>query len=365
MEKLKKILLLFLIIYPSNFIIAQYEISGKLNNYDSLWINKIYLSIVEPDKSYSDVSEEQIINSAIIDKNGYFTLKGNILPESNSIIRLNLVKDEKSKAAFYFEPMNYLLLIANNQSIINIEAANFSFEPLNYTITGNFAKQNNEIRQLELLFRKLYTMLDNPYATKGKGAELAKNKWNNKIKEFCNSNNYPLVNIFALQNIDIELDYLQNSLFYENIIKKLKKNNKNSTLYIKAFEKKIDLIKYKNKKVKESKYVSSANLFHILSLIIVVLLLAYIVYLKLKISKLKQVDLKKTNKLSNQETLINQLTKREKEIFELIIKDYQNKEIASELNLEISTIKTHLSKIYNKLGIENRKQAKIFKNYTI
>ena len=60
-----------------------------------------------------------------------------------------MVKDEKSKAAFYFEPMNYLLLIANNQSKINIEATNFSLDPLDYIISGNFAKQNNVTEVLQ------------------------------------------------------------------------------------------------------------------------------------------------------------------------------------------------------------------------
>jgi DNA-binding NarL/FixJ family response regulator len=55
-------------------------------------------------------------------------------------------------------------------------------------------------------------------------------------------------------------------------------------------------------------------------------------------------------------TMAKELTRREREILQLVLKEYQNKEIADELHLETSTIKTHLSKIYRKLHVENRSQ---------
>jgi DNA-binding CsgD family transcriptional regulator len=52
----------------------------------------------------------------------------------------------------------------------------------------------------------------------------------------------------------------------------------------------------------------------------------------------------------------NQITDREKKVIELISKGKKNQEIADELYIDISTIKTHINSIYKKTGAKNRKQ---------
>jgi len=61
---------------------------------------------------------------------------------------------------------------------------------------------------------------------------------------------------------------------------------------------------------------------------------------------------KENNKLD-----ITLLTSKEKQILELICSGKSNKEIASELFVELSTVKTHINKLYTKLNISNRNQA--------
>jgi ATP/maltotriose-dependent transcriptional regulator MalT len=51
------------------------------------------------------------------------------------------------------------------------------------------------------------------------------------------------------------------------------------------------------------------------------------------------------------------LTNRQREIFDLIAKGKSNKDIINELFIELSTLKTHINKIYKTLGITNRKEA--------
>lgn len=51
------------------------------------------------------------------------------------------------------------------------------------------------------------------------------------------------------------------------------------------------------------------------------------------------------------------LSKREKEVLELITKGYKNTEIAQTLFVSNNTIKTHIKNIYSKLDVENRIQA--------
>ncbi|MFB1080493.1 LuxR C-terminal-related transcriptional regulator [Jeotgalibacillus sp. JSM ZJ347] len=51
------------------------------------------------------------------------------------------------------------------------------------------------------------------------------------------------------------------------------------------------------------------------------------------------------------------LTKREKEVFNLLLKDKTTKEIASELFISEKTVRNHISNVIQKLGVKGRSQA--------
>jgi NarL family two-component system response regulator LiaR len=54
------------------------------------------------------------------------------------------------------------------------------------------------------------------------------------------------------------------------------------------------------------------------------------------------------------------LTEREREVLRLIARGYSNQQIARELTLSEKTVKTHVSSILSKLGVEDRTQAAIY-----
>lgn len=51
------------------------------------------------------------------------------------------------------------------------------------------------------------------------------------------------------------------------------------------------------------------------------------------------------------------LTKREKEVFELLVQDKTTKEIAEELYISEKTVRNHVSNAIQKLGVKGRSQA--------
>ncbi|EKN67431.1 transcriptional regulator [Schinkia azotoformans MEV2011] len=51
------------------------------------------------------------------------------------------------------------------------------------------------------------------------------------------------------------------------------------------------------------------------------------------------------------------LTKREKEVFELLVQDKTTKEIAEELFISEKTVRNHISNAMQKLGVKGRSQA--------
>ena len=51
------------------------------------------------------------------------------------------------------------------------------------------------------------------------------------------------------------------------------------------------------------------------------------------------------------------LTKREKEVFELLVQDKTTKEIATDLFISEKTVRNHISNAMQKLGVKGRSQA--------
>lgn len=51
------------------------------------------------------------------------------------------------------------------------------------------------------------------------------------------------------------------------------------------------------------------------------------------------------------------LTVRERQIFELLIKNYDTEQIASKLNISSKTVRNHISNVIQKLGVKGRSQA--------
>jgi two-component system, NarL family, response regulator LiaR len=79
------------------------------------------------------------------------------------------------------------------------------------------------------------------------------------------------------------------------------------------------------------------------------------IYLDPQIARQAIKNLKPLNTSNN----LGQLSTRELEILELIVEGHSNPEIAKRLYLSLSTIKTHVHSIMNKLAVSDRVQAAV------
>ena len=85
----------------------------------------------------------------------------------------------------------------------------------------------------------------------------------------------------------------------------------------------------------------------------------YIQVNKKKISNLSS-QIKEESKDESKEfnSLVEGLTERQREVYDLIISGKTNKEIMAKLFIEQSTLKTHINQIYKKLNIKSRRELK-------
>lgn len=63
------------------------------------------------------------------------------------------------------------------------------------------------------------------------------------------------------------------------------------------------------------------------------------------------------HQISKPATEVSQLTSREQEILKLLAKGYLYKEIADQLSISMSTVRTHVSAVYDKLHVHSRTEA--------
>jgi len=78
-----------------------------------------------------------------------------------------------------------------------------------------------------------------------------------------------------------------------------------------------------------------------------------------KISSLSN-EIKEQSKIRGEgfDALLNGLTERQREVYDLIISGKTNKDIMTELFIEQSTLKSHINQIYGKLNIKSRGELK-------
>ena len=293
-----------------------------------------------------------IVNTAEVNPDGSFVMEGDNLPEEKRFYRLYLMKKQNTDydACLYVggDDHNFAhILLADGDAIeINVDAV--SAAPFgSYQIKGE--KENHLMRTLAHIVFPSFYFYRIKFPTELKFSE---DKLHVDLKQFADTCSNPLVALAAINNTDFDEYFDQDRAFYESFGERLKTEIPNS-IYTKNY-----LLKVKYYANEDSSF-SSWNywVMGLLSLGIIGLLLQINRYKK-QVQQLQQqvTSTKATPPPFSPDIL---LTQKEKEILQLICEGKSNKEIASALFVELSTVKTHINKIYSKIGVSNRKEAKV------
>ncbi len=346
MRTLFLIVSVLLMNYAAN---AQYVFRGTIEN--DAWSGDAYLSIVDDYRKISGVHAEQIISkTSIVDS--YFEFKGNNLDLENRIYRIHVDScDENVQSTNHFnghcDNSQEIIFIANNKDTIDLPISGNNQMFCSIQSTNIKSDVIFQIDSLKELMRYDYGDFRSEANRK-----LNNRKWFTVFQDFGEQIDEPLGELYIYNFLSDRsgdlYDYYRQDLetnnYYEKLLNRLNRRYPNA-VYTKQYEN--ELLSDKGIIASQSQvFIPYTTPLLVLSLLLN-LFLAYWL-----------VKTKRTKK----ENLTNQLTKQERKILELILQDKTNKEVASEIFVSLSTVKTHINNLYKKLGIQSRDELKSLYN---
>lgn len=346
---LERIFILFLL-FLTNQSFGYYELKGKINFKN----HKVYLSLIEDYRKINGIYKEQIIGNVISDSLGNFCFTGNNLPSSYRIYRIHIETCENSNKNNFIigqcPESKFINFIANNSAKISLPIS--TFENQIFCELKSNDKVTFLLQKVDSIKQNIYF---SNYENQGNiNQKLNIKNWYFNLIEYANNCEEPLSKLYVYDIIsaktsssyDFYLNDLPNNIFFENLLEELKAsypNEKFTQQYENELNADLNVIKPKT------------NYFFILS---VFLLLIIVIYLLLKIVKNNPTKNSIIHSIENpeKENNLNLLSKQEKNVFDLILKEKTNKEIGNELFISESTVKTHINAIFKKLKIQSRKE---------
>lgn len=328
---------------------AQYSFSGQIS--PDTQNRTVYLSLVENYRKSSRVYSDQILMKTKADDNGNFIFKGDSLSAHNSIYRIHTddCNDGATDGSHFFRECSNsksILFIAkkgdrilfpllkNNQSFCDIVSTNSASGLL-----------------LEIDALKEAMILDFLEYSSDAAIALNLKKWFLRLQNFGKDTNEPLAELYIYDFLSGRknetyayfLDDLKVNAYYQDLEKRLTSlypDRDFTQQYIQEL-KADSTIKLSDRSSAITFYPN--YLWYAGSLLVIGLT----GYYGLKLKK-RHIEKKALQRLTAQElTIVN------------AIKDNKtNKEIATDLFVSLSTVKTHINNIYKKLDITRRADLK-------
>ncbi len=316
--------ILLLLISSSIGIFGQNSVTGFVNMEDEYLATEVQLSKINIE-DYPDFSVARKIGSYTLDKNGFFKFKRTVISNKDAIYRLHIKHFEKTLK----DTLDVAkLFVLSNRDTIHFKKSKIPFAA--YTSSSMADKEWQKLRSFEEQLRK------NEVEKQDSLSEDYVINLKTYTKDSLEILMVKLIGIKQLDNKELlEKDIAKNPNYYLALLAELKDSDIERSEYL-FLENKLAFL---TTEIAESKYLTSLTINLLLGLFV----LALIVFVFRKQRK-------------NQKVSLNHLSKQEKNIQTLILEGKTNKEIANELFISISTVKTHITNIYSKLDVSNRQE---------
>jgi DNA-binding CsgD family transcriptional regulator len=339
-----KLLLVFTFLLFVVHLQAAYRIKGRVNLTEQ-WQPKIFMAAVEKLSDYYRASPDLIVSIADVNANGEFVLEGDNLPAEARFYRLYMMKrfNDDYDACFYIggDDHNYIHVIMDNHTELELEATSSPGAPFeDYRVKGN--RENELMKKLTTLVYPSFYFYQIKFPTELRFSE---KKLHSDLKNFADTCRSTLVALAAVNHTDFDEYYEKDETFYKAFGERLNREMPSADYTTNYLRK----LRYYSDEVVEVLPVWAAWLLGFMTMLIIALSLM-LFSLKQKLNLLRRSHSTKSGGMEGR------LTKKEKEILDLILADKSNKEIAATLFIELSTVKTHINKIYSKLEVKSRKE---------
>jgi len=342
-------ILLFCLLCSPLLTLGQYRFSGQLP--DDHANQTVYLSIVENYRKSSRIYLDQIISTTTTDSLGKFKFEGDNLSDKNHLYRIHIDECNTANeiATHFLKECNYtqsLLFLAKNTDIITIPLLENNQPLCEINSTNNTSTLILEIDALreEMILDFL------EYPSKA-NEDLSFKKWFFRLQEFGIASGEPLAELYiynflsnrASETHSFYLSNLQHSDYYTELLNRLMVTYPNAT-FTEQFKREItaDKIVPEDTTLVANSFFSNYPFYILISLFAIIL--GVIFYNKKQRKRTKR--------------FLETLTSQEKTIVEKIGQGKSNKEIASELFISLSTVKTHINNLYKKLDVSSRDELK-------
>ncbi len=305
-------------------VYCQHTVSGYANlaNPED-WEPKVHLSRVQLNENTNTHSYIPITSSAMSEK-GFFSFDKKWFENTDLIYKIHL-NPNKNSNTLSKKIKNFKLFIISKNDSIYFDKGSLLFD--NYTTNNVANKEWNKLKKFESQFENLHDNFDTEeYLLRTKGY----------VKD---SLQILLVKLISIKKLDdkklLEKDIKANTSYYTALLQELKSSDIDPSLFL-----------YLENKLLHIKEVKADQKYTISLLVNIIAFLGIVVLIFLFIR----------DRNKNQKPPAIPLSKQESTIKELIISGKSNKEIANELFISISTVKTHVSNIYSKLNISSRRE---------
>lgn len=299
---------------------AQDAISGFVNlGSPEEWETDVHLSKLSLN-NLEEESEGKPVAIARIRNDGSFAFNKKYISESNELYRLSINRIRKVINDTVKKEVDFIL---SNKGVIHFKKGKELF--------ADFETTN----RAQLEWKKFKHFESNLVAQYLSSEEMTSPR-KGFVKDSLQILMVKLIGIKQLESKQLlDTDITQNEAYYLNLLSELQASDLDSSTYV-FLEKKLAYLTNigLEKELQQSRWINFGLLFMVFIL----------GFAAIKMRK------------NRQESMISVLSKQEKTVRNLILQGKSNKEIANELFISLSTVKTHITNIYNKLNVANRQE---------
>lgn len=344
--------ILYILLLKATINWGQYHFSGEVSpeNVGSA----IYLSLVEDYRKSSRVYLDQIVKKEVVDSLGHFSFQGDNLVTDNRVYRIHLDGCSSQDSGNHFlgqcNNSKSVLFIANNNDTVVFPT---SFEDQSLCSINSTNPNSGLLLEIASLKEQMaFDFMEYPSEANKK---LNLKKWFATLQQVGLDSNEPLAELFVYdflsdkrnETYSYYLKDLAKNPYYDALADRLSATYPN-TLFTQEY-----IAEINTDKNLAGFDPSSLRLWDwaILSLMTLSLLVNF--YL---------IANRRQSIRSRRKALFAKLTTQEQKIVECIFQNKSNKEIASELFVSLSTVKTHINNLYKKLDVSSRDEmVELFK----